>query len=114
MTVEYKSFGTLIIDGKEYSSDVIIYPDGKICDSWKRKKRHRLFMDDITDLIASEPKIIIAGTGKYGILKPEKGLRGLLEKKGINFFAYPIRKAVREYNKICGKIKVGVCFHLSC
>ena len=114
MTVEFKSFGTLIVNEKEYSSDIIIYPDGKIQDSWQRKEDHKLSAEDIIDLIALKPKIIITGTGKYGILKPDEELRDILQQKGIEFLAYPLRKAVRVYNKLYGEDKIGACFHLTC
>ena len=112
--IDSYSFGNIIIDGKKYTNDVIIYPDGRINGSWWRKEGHKLYAEDIADLIDYAPELIIAGTGAYGIIKPEAGLEELLNDKGIKFQALPSEKAVEEYNQLCGEKKVGACFHLTC
>lgn len=112
--IDSYSFGTIVIDGKEYTKDVIIYPDGRIQSSWRRKDGHTLCAEDISDLIDYAPELIIAGTGAYGIMKPEAELVELLYNKGITFRALPSRKAVDEYNRLCGEKKIGACFHLTC
>ncbi len=108
------SFGALVIDGKKYSSDLIIYPDGRIADGWWRKSGHRLFAEDIQDLIHSQPDYIIAGTGIYGYVKPYKGLEILLHQKGIVFIAEKNESAIQKYNQKIVNKRVGACFHLTC
>jgi len=39
--IEHYSFGRIVIDGKEYTKDLIIYPD-KIRANWWRKEGHKL------------------------------------------------------------------------
>ncbi len=56
------SFGTMVIDGKPYTSDLIIFPDGRVQDAWWRARGHVLSANDIADLVDKKPKIIIAGT----------------------------------------------------
>ena len=112
--IDSYSFGNIIIDGKKYTKDVIIYPDGRIQGSWWRKEGHKLCAEDIADLIDCAPELIIAGTGAYGIMKPEAKLEEVLKDKGIEFRALPSEKAVDEYNRLCGEKKVGACFHLTC
>ena len=108
------SFGSLVIDGKKYSSDLIIYPDGRIVDGWWRKSGHRLFAEDIHDLIHSQPETIIAGTGIYGAVKPDKGLETLLHEKEIVFIAEKNESAIQKYNQTIVNKRVGACFHLTC
>ena len=108
------SFGRVVIDNKEYTSDIIIYPDGRVQDSWWRKSGHSLCIDDIVDLIDSEPQLIIAGTGSPGLMKPEKELERVLVQKGIEFRAVPSNEAMKIYNKLYSEKKVGACFHLTC
>ena len=103
------SFGHISIDGTEYTSDIIIYPDGRIQDAWWRKSGHRLCIDDIVDLINTNPQIIIAGTGSSGLMKPEK-----LTDKGIELKVVSSKEAVTLFNKLCNEKKVGACFHLTC
>jgi hypothetical protein len=107
-------FGHITIDGKRYSSDLIIYPDGRIMDSWWRKKSHVLSIDDIGDLIRSGPDVIIAGTGISGMMKPEDGLRELLVQKGIRFMPAPNGEAMHLFNNASRKLRAGACFHLTC
>lgn len=108
------AFGHITVNGEGYTSDIIIYPDGHIEDSWWRKSGHRLCIDDIQELIRSEPEMIIAGTGSPGLMKPEKDLEELLSKKGITFKAMPSNEAMELYNKTYTEKKVGACFHLTC
>ena len=42
-------FGQIVIDGREYSSDVIIYPD-RVQDNWRRNKSHELALEDISEV----------------------------------------------------------------
>lgn len=108
------AFGSIVIYGKKYTSDLIVYPDGRVKTSWRRKGGHRLSVDDIVELVDSQPEVIIAGTGVYGLVKPEKGLQETLQKKSIEFIAAPNQKAMELFNDLSLKKRVGACFHLTC
>jgi len=108
------SFGSIVIDGKKYISDLIIFPDGNVADSWRRKSGHRLSIDDIQSLLESEPETIVAGTGASGLMRPENGLEKTLAKKGIEFSAAPNQQAIELYNELISKKRVAACFHLTC
>ena len=114
MQIDSYSFGNMVIDGRAYSSDLIIYPDNRIQDSWWRETGHSLCVSDIPDLVASKPEIIIAGTGANGLLTPEYELEDQLRQKGIEFRALPTDQAVMLYNHICGTRNAAACFHLTC
>ena len=51
LKIDSCSFGTLVINGKPYTDDLIIHPDGKILKPWRRKRGHQLSMDDLRELI---------------------------------------------------------------
>lgn len=108
------AFGRIVIDGKVYTSDLIIYPDGHIEDNWWRASGHRLSSGDIQKLIHSKPDVIVAGKGVSGQMKPEKALENLLHKQGIKFIAQSNQKAMEIYNNLISKVNVGACFHLTC
>ena len=108
------NFGSLVIDGRKYSSDLIIYPDGRIVDGWWRKNGHHFSAHDINGLIQTEPEFIIAGTGIHGYMKPNKGLENLLHQKGIVFIADKNEQAIQAYNQSVLHKRVGACFHLTC
>ncbi len=113
--IEGCSFGAMIINGRKYNKDLIIYPDGKIEDGWWRSRGHRLNAADIQRLIESGPEVIVAGTGVFGRMKPADGLAAHLEEMGIAFVALPNKKAMARFNseQRAGR-KVGGCFHLTC
>ncbi|MBL7176687.1 MAG: hypothetical protein ISS66_12755 [Desulfobacteraceae bacterium] len=108
------SFGSIVIDGKKYMSDLVIFPNGNVVDSWRRKSGHRLSGDDIRTLIESEPDVIIAGTGVNGLVIPDKELEKILSQTGIDFIYAPNQKAIELYNDLITKKSVGACFHLTC
>ena len=103
----------MVIDGKTYTSDLIIFPDGRVEDSWWRRSGHRLSADDIAGLIESAPEIIIVGTGANGMLKPAPGLKDILMDEGIELIPLPNQNAVERFNELSLEKRVGACFHLT-
>ena len=65
--IERYSFGLIKINGKEYTSDVIIYPQ-KVVVPWWRKEGHSLVPEDITEIIKYRPDLLIIGRGVSGCL----------------------------------------------
>lgn len=114
LRIDSCSFGTLVINGKSYTDDLIIYPDGKILKPWWRKRGHQLTMDDLRDLIDSSPEVVVAGTGVSGGVKPDKNLENDLEKLSIEFIAAPNEKAIHIFNELTLEKRVGAGFHLTC
>lgn len=114
LTIETSSFGLIIIDGRQYTSDLVIYPDGRVEDTWWRRSSHRLSIEDIDKLVASGPQVIVVGTGVNGLLIPESGLNKKLAEKGIEIIALPNTKAIDHFNRLSSQKRVGACFHLTC
>ncbi|RZB30446.1 MAG: hypothetical protein SRB1_02726 [Desulfobacteraceae bacterium Eth-SRB1] len=112
--IETCSFGIIVVEGKKYTSDLIIYPDGRVEDYWRRKRGHNLSSEDIKKLIESCPEVIVAGTGVNGLMRPDYKLEKLLHKKGITFISEPNRNAMEIYNELSSGKRVGACFHLTC
>jgi hypothetical protein len=112
--IEKCSFGILVIDGKTYSDDLIILPDGKILKPWWRQRGHQLTMDDLSDLVDSSPELIVAGTGISGNMKPDHNLVKDLSRLAIGLIAEPNNKAIEVFNNMGPEKRVGACFHLTC
>lgn len=112
--IDFFEFGSMVIDGRRYISDLIIYPDGRIRDGWRRGRGHVLARTDVQTLVEAGSETIIAGTGIHGRMKPEPGLEKMLGKMRIQFKAGPNDQAVLWYNDRSATSKVGACFHLSC
>lgn len=112
--IEAYSFGRMVIAGRQYCSDLIIFPDGSILDSWWRQKGHCLVIADILPLIEAGPESIVVGTGASGLMKPAEEVKKLLEIRGIEFIAQPTAEAVLAYNRLRLQKNLGACFHLTC
>ena len=112
--IDFFAFGSMVIDGRRYTSDLIINPDGQIRDGWWRGRGHVLTREDLQTLVEAMPEMIIAGTGIHGRMQPEPGLEWALERMGIQFKVGPNDQAVAWYNDKSATIKVGACFHLAC
>jgi hypothetical protein len=114
LKIDSCSFGRLVIDGKAYTDDLIIHPDGKILGPWWRRRGHQLSWDDLTDLIDAAPEVIVAGTGVSGMVKPDKDLEKKMSYLSIEFIAAPNQEAIATFNELVSKKRVGACFHLTC
>jgi len=108
------SFGRITINGKVYTSDIIIFPDGSIQDSWRRKEGHILATLDIINLIEANPQLIIVGTGASNLMKVKNEIPEILRTKGIQLKILPTEQAVKLYNETYQNQKTGACFHLTC
>lgn len=113
--IEKCGFGKMEIDGRVYTSDLIILPSGKIADGWRRIRGHRLVLADIRSLLEYRPSIIVAGTGIYGRMRIEPALEAYLTDDGIELIAQPTKSAAQKFNDLIGGAKpVAGCFHLTC
>lgn len=114
MRIERASFGSLVIDGHAYHTDLIIYPEGRVEENWRRARGHKLDLEDIRALVDASPEIIIAGTGITGLMRPQADLEGKLKALGIDFHFARNKKALKFFNDLPPSKRVGACFHLTC
>lgn len=112
--IDAVSFGTITIDGIQFTSDLILYPDGRVVDGWWRESGHRLKIADISALLEATPEVIVAGTGVNGRMVPDTDLAEILAGRGVAFFAAPNGEAMQIYNDRSRKERTGACFHLTC
>ena len=112
--IESFSFGRMVVNGKAYNNDLIIFPDGRVQDSWWRKSGHRMTVADIAVLVTEIPDVIVAGTGVYGYMKPDKAVSQVLKEKDIRFVTEPTGQAWQTYNTLADGARVGACFHVGC
>ena len=111
--IDSYEFGEIIVDGKSYTSDVIIYPD-RIDDKWWRKEGHKLSVEDIKDIIDAKPELLIVGTGYSGFLEVTSRTKHVLVTNGVELLAANTKKACQKYNELSKKRRVVAAFHLTC
>lgn len=106
-------FGRISIDGKTYTSDVIIYP-GRVDPSWWRKEGHYLQMDDLADVVPQKPDVIIIGTGFNGVMQVPDDLVRKLASRGIEVYVKKTGEAVSLFNDLSTRKRTIACLHLTC
>jgi len=111
--IELYSFGKVVVDGKEYTSDVIIYPD-HIDSTWWRKEGHRLQVADIERVIEEKPEILIIGTGASGLMEVPREVENYVTSKGIRLVVDTTKKACDAYNRLFKDSKTIAALHLTC
>jgi hypothetical protein len=113
--IEKCSFGAMVIDQRTFHADLMIYPDERVVDHWRRETGHRLIYADISELAASKPDVIVVGTGIYGLMRPAPDLAAILADQGIELLSARTKSAVKTFNRLKGTTKrVAACFHLTC
>lgn len=107
------SFGRINIDGQDYDSDVIIYPD-RVSGSWWRKSGHEICVEDVKEVLEFKPDLLIIGTGAYGVLKVPVRFVDALGLEGIKVWSSKTGEAVEQFNSMAGKQTVVAALHLTC
>jgi hypothetical protein len=110
--IESYEFGRIIIDGKEYLNDLIIFPD-HLQTKWWRDEGHMLQMKDLEEVFALHPKILIIGTGHSGVMKIDSEVKEFCRENDIRLIEMPTGRAIQEYNRMAGPGVIGA-FHLTC
>jgi hypothetical protein len=111
--IEKYSFGRFSFGGKEYTSDVIIHGDSVA--SWWRVAGHSVARDDIENLVAENPAVIVIGTGANGLMTVPPDTRKFIENDGIEVIAERTAKAVETFNKLrAGGTDAAIAMHLTC
>jgi hypothetical protein len=112
-SIESYSFGRMEVDGRTYTRDLILYP-GRIQDSWWRREGHNLVPDDIPEVIAEKPDVLVVGTGASGVMEVPESTRQALLEQGIETVAAPTDRAVKYYQRLQEKKRTVGAFHLTC
>lgn len=107
-------FGKIVIDGEEYTEDLIIYPD-HVEEEWWRKEGHSLHKEDIEEIIENPPDVFIVGKGNHGRLRMLPETRRALENQGTEVKVKKTQRAVRVFNEqIEEGADVVAALHLTC
>lgn len=112
--IEFYDFGKVIIDGKEYTSDVIIYPE-RVEANWWRRKGHELCLDDIQEVLKKKPDILVVGIGYSGLMRILPEVKQALEKEGVKLIVKSTSEACQIFNQLLRSNQSAVAaLHLTC
>ncbi|MEW6584928.1 MAG: MTH938/NDUFAF3 family protein [Nitrospirota bacterium] len=113
MKIEHYSFGRIVVGGKAYTGDMIIYPD-KVDSAWWRKEGHRLQIDDLADVIKARPEVLVIGAGYSGVMAVPEETISHLESLGIVVHVERTTRAVELFNELQKTKKAIAALHLTC
>ncbi len=111
--VDRYRFGEIVVDGRQYSTDVIIYPD-HVEDRWWREKGHSLSLRDVQPMLQTPPEVLVIGQGSIGRMAVPAETRRRLQAAGIEVIAEPTAQACETYNRLRGNRRVVAALHLTC
>ena len=114
MRVDDYSFGRIVISGKEYRHDVLLYRDE--VKEWWRERGHHLQLKDLEWLLDRKepPEALVIGSGRYGAMTVPEEVVQELERRGIAVQVKPTKEACEEFNRLAAKKRVAGAFHLTC
>ena len=113
MKIDSYSFGRIVINGKTYTSDVIIYP-GRVHAPWWRKEGHLLQLADLAEALQAKPDMLVIGTGYAGVMRAPQETVDRIVMQGIEVKVERTSKAVEVYNDLQGIKTAIAALHLTC
>jgi hypothetical protein len=113
MRIESYGFGTITIDGRTFTRDLKIIR-GKVLPGWWRKEGHNLVPEDIEDVLAAGPDVLVVGTGHDGLMRLSPAVTIWLRDLGIELVARPTRQACDEFNRLSVDRDAAFAAHLTC
>ena len=112
--IESYDFGSIRVRGRNYSSDLIIFPD-HVRPNWWRKEGHRLCIEDLEEVVNRKPEVLVIGTGYSGLMRVPEEVKRYMAERGIEVIVQPTKDACETFNRLLrsGR-KVAAALHLTC
>jgi hypothetical protein len=111
--IESYRFGEIVIDGRRYSNDVIVYPD-RVDSQWWREEGHSLSPTDVSEVLQMPPEVLVIGQGSPGRMDVPAETRRQLQDAGMEVIAEPTEQACKTYNRLRTKRRIVAALHLTC
>lgn len=114
MEINDYGFGSMTVNGKKYNGDLIVFPD-RIKSEWWRKEGHSLSIEDLDEVLAYEPEVLVIGQGYFSCMKIPRNTQEILKREKFRVFESKTGAAWKVFNEEMkkGKKVVGA-FHLTC
>jgi hypothetical protein len=106
-------FGEIVIDGRSYSHDVIIYPD-HVDSGWWREEGHSVAPSDLWAVLELHPAVLVIGQGSPGRMEVPEDTCRKLEESGIELIVQTTSEASATYNRLRNVRRVVAALHLTC
>ena len=114
MNVEDYRFGKITIDGKTYTSDVIIMPE-RVQAPWWRTEGHSLCPEDIGKSLDQRPDVLVIGTGADGAMKVPASTMDFIRERCQTLHVARTAEACERFNELSAQgARVVAALHLTC
>lgn len=113
MIIDSYNFGRITINGKLYTTDLLVFPE-KIKTNWWRKEGHSLHIADLKEALEAKPEVLIVGTGHSGMMKVPTETRKHIESTGIELIIQKTAEACKTFNRIAESRAVVAALHITC
>jgi hypothetical protein len=110
--IEGYRFGRILVDGEEFTADIIVLPDRTLA-GWWRADGHALVIDDLRDVLDDLPERLIVGTGAEGRMRPDDSMIEELAARGVEVDAMPTAEAVSRFDRLDPQ-RTAAALHLTC
>jgi hypothetical protein len=112
--IDSYDFGQIVIDGRRYTSDVIVFPD-RVKADWWRKEGHQLHVEDIKEALKEKLDVLVVGTGYSGLVKVLPETEKYVRSRGVELIVQRTGEAYKTFNRFVqsGK-RVVAALHLTC
>jgi hypothetical protein len=112
------NFGFIVVDEKQYSSDIVILPDGTVKERNPGKGRlgsHTISRGEIEALTKARPEVILIGTGVQNMARLARDAEFYLTEPDLDVTLMPSQEVVKKYNQLTedGE-KVAALIHITC
>jgi hypothetical protein len=115
MHIDAYSFGRITIDGVDYTSDVIILPDGVRSPWWRAAGGHVYAPGDLGPVLETAAEWVVLGTGCYGRVQVADATLEVLTAVGSEVVIEPTDQAVKTFNRLVDEGRAVVAaLHLTC
>ncbi len=111
--IDSYQFGLIVVSGKKYTSDVIVFPD-KVKGEWWRKSGHQLCLEDIAEVMTEKPEVLVVGTGASGLMRVLPEVQQAVQAQSIKLIVEASDRACHTYNHICHSQRAIAALHITC
>jgi len=115
MHIDRFRFGSVRIDGVDYTHDLIII-GGVVQSPWIRTIGGHVFAPvDLTKVIDAAPEVVCLGTGAVGMVTIETATYDAFEFAGTEIIADRTGRIIDVFNRLVGEGRdVAAALHLTC
>lgn len=106
-------FGLVVIGGRRYTRDVLVFPDRVVADWW-REEGHALAVADLRALLEDMPQVLVVGLGHVSRMRILPETSEWLRHLGVELVSASTPEACEAYNRLRLEKRTVAALHLTC